>query len=103
MPARLNAQARKEALKSLPQWVYKKGGIEREFKFPSFSAAFGFMAQVALAAEKMDHHPEWTNVYNRVSVRLSTHDAGGLTALDTNLAKIMDSLALSALGKLPKK
>ena len=67
--------------------------IQRTFKFKDFSEAFGFMARAALAAEKMDHHPEWTNVWNRVEVTLSTHDAGGLTERDVKLAEAMDRLA----------
>lgn len=68
------------------------GSIAKRFEFRNFSEAFGFMARVALAAEKMDHHPDWTNVYRTVDVRLNTHDAGGLTALDFELAKRMDRL-----------
>lgn len=67
--------------------------IGRTFKFADFSEAFGFMARVALAAEKADHHPEWVNVYNRVEIRLTTHDAGGLTAKDFDLARAIDRAA----------
>ncbi|MGR3323620.1 MAG: 4a-hydroxytetrahydrobiopterin dehydratase [Pseudooceanicola sp.] len=66
--------------------------IRKQFEFDDFNAAFGWMARVALCAEKMDHHPEWTNVYNRVTVRLTSHDVGGLTTRDANLAKKMDKL-----------
>jgi 4a-hydroxytetrahydrobiopterin dehydratase len=80
------------ALRELPGWARGDGrdAITRSFRFPSFSAAFGWMTRVALAAESLDHHPEWFNVYNKVDVTLSTHDAGGVTALDVRLAKIMD-------------
>ena len=74
-------------------WALEGGAIAKEFKFATFSEAFGFMARAALAAEKMDHHPEWTNVYNTVSVRLTTHDAGGLTRSDIELARAMDGMA----------
>lgn len=85
----------KQALASLDNWQLEDGGlaITRRFVFADFSAAFGFMARAALAAEKMDHHPEWSNVYNRVEVRLTTHDAGGLTDRDIKLAAAMDRLA----------
>ena len=79
------------ALASLPGWTRVGDGIERQYKFADFVAAFGFMTRVALMAEKADHHPEWSNVYNRVEVRLTTHDAGGITAKDVALATAMDS------------
>lgn len=81
------------ALKQLPQWraVEGRDAIAREFKFANFNEAFGFMARVALLAEKMDHHPEWFNVYNKVEVTLSTHDAGGVTQNDIDMAKAMDA------------
>jgi len=85
-----------EALKSLPEWRAADGerdAIARTFKFKDFNAAFGFMTRAALAAEKLDHHPEWFNVYNRVEVLLTTHDADGVTALDVTLAGIMDEAA----------
>lgn len=95
--AKLDAATRSEALARLASrgWQHddKRNAITRRFKFADFSAAFGFMARAALVAEKMDHHPEWTNVYNRVDVTLTTHDAGGLTALDITLADKMDALA----------
>lgn len=95
MAQKLDAQARETALKGLSGWSYdaQRDAISRDFTFKDFSAAFGFMSRVALAAEKMDHHPEWSNVYNKVSVTLSTHDAGGLTERDITLAKTMDNLA----------
>ena len=82
----------KTALKKLPLWKLVKSGkaIERSFQFKNFSEAFAFMTRSAMKAEKMDHHPEWANVYNKVVVTLNTHDAGGLTALDFELAKSMD-------------
>lgn len=91
-PPRLGAAA---VLPSLPGWAEApdQDAIVKTFKFKDFSAAFGFMTRVALAAEKLDHHPEWFNVYNRVDVRLTTHDAGGVTELDVAMAKIMDEAA----------
>lgn len=85
---------------AIPEWrpVDGRDAICRSFKFDTFQTAFGFMTQVALAAEKLDHHPEWFNVYNRVDVTLSTHDAGGLTELDIQLAGIIDSAAASHPG-----
>jgi 4a-hydroxytetrahydrobiopterin dehydratase len=82
-----------EALRTLPSWTIAKGKLHHTYRFPDFSAAFGWMARVALFAEKSDHHPEWTNVYATVTVDLVTHDAGGITARDVALAKEMDRLA----------
>ncbi|MDO1559315.1 4a-hydroxytetrahydrobiopterin dehydratase [Brevundimonas sp. 2R-24] len=81
-----------EALKDLPEWAADTGreAICRTFVFKDFNAAFGFMSRVALLAEKMDHHPEWSNVYNRVEVLLTTHDADGVTARDVAMARFMD-------------
>ena len=73
-------------------WQLAAGKLHKGFRFPDFVAAFGFMTRAALVAERMDHHPEWRNVYNRVEVDLSTHDAGGLTALDFELARRMEEL-----------
>ena len=83
------------ALASLPKWSLRADGmaITRTFRFADFSQAFAFMTRVALAAEKADHHPEWFNVWNRVDVTLTTHDAGGLSARDVALARIMDTFA----------
>ncbi|MQR00001.1 4a-hydroxytetrahydrobiopterin dehydratase [Glaciimonas soli] len=83
------------ALPRLPSWTIVEGrdAIQKTFKFTDFNAAFGFMAQVALLAEKIDHHPEWFNVYNRVEVLLATHDANGVTELDVKMAQFMDSIA----------
>ena len=81
------------ALESVPGWKLVDGKLHREFRFDDFVSAFGFMASVALRAEAMNHHPEWFNVYNRVSIDLSTHDAGGLTKNDFALAVAADRLA----------
>lgn len=95
MAERLTAEARSAALKDLPDWTELSGreAIGRTFVFKDFNAAFGFMCRVALVAESRDHHPEWRNVYRTVEVVLSTHDAGGLTVLDIELAKTMDAIA----------
>ena len=84
-----------EAVASLEAWAIEDGGkaITKSFKFRGFTGAFAFMTECALVAEKMDHHPEWLNVYNRVEVRLTTHDSGGVTELDIGLAKAMDAAA----------
>ena len=79
-------------LTEVPQWKVVEGKLHREFRFTNFVQAFGFMAQVALLAERRDHHPEWSNVYNRVAIDLTTHDAGGLTALDFDLARAVDQV-----------
>ena len=94
-PERIDAEAAKAALASLDGWALEEGSgaIRKTFVFADFSAAFGFMARAALAAEKLDHHPEWSNVWNRVEVRLTTHDAHGLTARDFELARAMDGFA----------
>lgn len=83
------------ALADLPDWTLSPDGaaIERRFTFADFAAAFGFMSQVALMAERADHHPEWSNVYNRVDIRLTTHDCGGLSKRDMMLAKKIDAAA----------
>jgi 4a-hydroxytetrahydrobiopterin dehydratase len=97
-PPRLAAADIATALAGLPDWTLSPNGnaITRTFTFKDFSAAFGFMARAALAAEKLDHHPDWTNVWNRVAVTLTTHDAGGLTALDMQLAGVLSALAAQA-------
>jgi 4a-hydroxytetrahydrobiopterin dehydratase len=92
-PPRLNQKDVKVRLNAHPAWTHKGGKLHREFLFAGFSEAFGFMARAALAAEKLDHHPDWSNVYNRVVVTLHTHDAGGLTDLDFRLAAEMDRIA----------
>jgi 4a-hydroxytetrahydrobiopterin dehydratase len=95
MAERLAADARKAAVQELSGWqdVAGRDAIARTFTFRDFNEAFGFMARVALVAEKNDHHPEWRNVYKTVEVVLSTHDAGGVTAKDIALAKAMDAIA----------
>jgi len=95
MTQKLTADARKAALAKLKNWsaVSGRDAITRKFKFKDFPEAFAFMTKVADVANEMDHHPEWLNVYNTVEVTLSTHDAGGLTELDTKLAEAMDRLA----------
>ncbi|MAE93798.1 MAG: 4a-hydroxytetrahydrobiopterin dehydratase [Deltaproteobacteria bacterium] len=82
-----------EALGSLAGWGIEKGKLHKEFEFADFSEAFGFMVRAALAAEQRNHHPEWFNVWNRVVVDLTTHDSGGITASDTELAAEMNRLA----------
>jgi 4a-hydroxytetrahydrobiopterin dehydratase len=95
MVERLTADARKAAVKTLAGWsdVPDREAIARTFTFRDFSEAFGFMARVALVAEKSDHHPEWRNVYKTVEVVLTTHDAGGVTANDIKLAEAMNAIA----------
>ena len=92
---KLDGPARKAALTTVPEWreVDGRDAIARKFVFKDFSQAFAFMTRAALMAEKMDHHPEWFNVYKTVEVTLSTHDAGGLTVKDIALARAMDSFA----------
>ncbi|WP_315926314.1 4a-hydroxytetrahydrobiopterin dehydratase [Mesorhizobium sp. SP-1A] len=91
---RLDKQAIEAALANAAGWTLAEdgGAITRTFTFRNFSEAFAFMARVALAAEKMDHHPDWSNVYKTVDIRLNTHDAGGLTQLDFDLAKKIDRI-----------
>ena len=91
----LDEAARNAALANLPGWAMVEGrdAIFKRFQFADFTAAFGWMTRMALVAEKMDHHPEWFNVYRTVEVTLSTHDAGGLTTLDIKLATAMDKAA----------
>jgi 4a-hydroxytetrahydrobiopterin dehydratase len=95
MAERLSAEARKTALEGLPGWseVTGREAIGRTFTFKDFNEAFGFMTRAALVAEKRDHHPEWRNVYKTVEVVLATHDAGGVTALDIELATAMNAIA----------
>lgn len=95
MVERLSVAARKAALQEVPGWVELEGrdAIGRTFTFGDFNEAFGFMARVALVAEKLDHHPEWSNVYRTVEVVLATHDAGGVTERDVELAKAMNAIA----------
>jgi 4a-hydroxytetrahydrobiopterin dehydratase len=91
-----------EALKGLPLWRVDEGereAIARSLTFADFNTAFGFMTRVALLADKVDHHPEWSNVYNRVSVLLTTHDAGGVTQRDIDMARFVDEAAAALGGK----
>ena len=92
---KLEGQARKQALAALRDWreVQGRDAIARKFVFKDFNQAFGFMSRVALLAEKMDHHPEWFNVYKTVDVTLATHDAGGVTEKDIAMAKAMEEYA----------
>ncbi|MFC3072286.1 4a-hydroxytetrahydrobiopterin dehydratase [Shinella pollutisoli] len=92
---RLDEDAIRAALEPLSGWTLSDDGISitRTYRFKTFREAFGFMTEAALAAEKFNHHPEWFNVYNRVDVRLTNHDAGGLTELDVKLAAAMDKAA----------
>ena len=92
---KLTGGARSDALASLGKWTEVPGrdAIQRSLAFADFNHAWGFMTRVALAAEKADHHPEWSNVYNKVTIVLSTHDAGGLSEKDVALAKFIDSIA----------
>jgi len=82
----------KDALAALPGWSVVNGKLHKEYKFADFIEAFGFMTMAALGIEKMNHHPEWLNVYNRVTVDLTTHDAGGITAKDAELATLLDKI-----------
>ena len=95
MAEKLTGSARAAALAKLDGWTEVQGrdAIRKKFTFKDFNEAFGFMARAALVAEKLDHHPEWFNVYNRVEVTLATHDAGGVTERDIKLAGEMDRLA----------
>ena len=92
-PTRLTDAEISQRVSTLPGWTVAGGKLHRSFKFRDFTEAFAFMTAVALAAEKMDHHPDWQNVYNRVTIDLATHDAGGLTVLDFDLAARISLLA----------
>ncbi len=94
MVERLSEAQRGAMLELLPEWRLAEGreAIVRSFRFTDFSAAWGFMSRVALLAEKMDHHPEWSNVWNRVEILLTTHDAGGLSRRDVALAQAIDAI-----------
>ena len=95
MASKLTGTARSDALAALKHWqeVPGRDAIQRSLTFADFNHAWGFMTKVALAAEKADHHPEWSNVYNKVEITLSTHDAGGLSDKDVALAKFIDQVA----------
>jgi len=95
---RLGEPELRNALGELPGWSVAGGKLHREYRFADFNAAFGFMTRVALEAERLDHHPEWSNVWNRVVVDLTTHDSGGITASDVALARVMERLATATLG-----
>lgn len=82
-----------QLLSELPSWRCEQGKLHRELRFADFNAAFGFMTRVALVSESIGHHPEWSNVWNRVTIALTTHDAGGLTELDAQLARRINALA----------
>ena len=94
MVQKLDEDARSALLARFPEWTHEpaRDAITRQFKFADFAQAFGFMTSVAIIAEKMDHHPEWSNVYNRVEITLTTHDAGGLSQRDVDLAKGIEAL-----------
>lgn len=96
MVDKLTPKSRDAALLRLKGWIYDPGAdaISHDFKFKDFSEAFGFMTRVALLAQSADHHPEWSNVYNKVTITLSTHDAGGLTKKDVELAAQIDQLLI---------
>ena len=100
-PQRLDATTAAARLAHMPGWALAADGLSmaRQYVFADFRAAFGFMTQVALAAEKANHHPEWFNVYNRVDVRLTTHDAGGLSERDFALAAVADAVARQVAGQ----
>lgn len=91
--AKLSEDEIQLALGELKNWQVVEGKLHREYRFPDFVHAFGFMATSAIAIEKKNHHPEWANVYNRVTVDLTTHDSGGITQNDVDLAKLLDSIA----------
>jgi 4a-hydroxytetrahydrobiopterin dehydratase len=93
MPMSLSDEQIKNELKSLNGWTVKNGKLHKDFAFSDFTEAFSFMTKIALHAEKKNHHPEWFNVYNRVSIDLMTHDAGGITTNDVELAKFIESIA----------
>ncbi|MBD2038165.1 4a-hydroxytetrahydrobiopterin dehydratase [Phormidium sp. FACHB-592] len=92
-PAPLSKEELNVALSQISDWSIKDGKLHRQFQFASFVEAFGFMSSVALVAEAAGHHPEWFNVYNRVTIDLTTHDAGGITSKDIELASKVDKLA----------
>ena len=95
MVEKLSSAERRQAMTQLKGWkkVRSRDAIHKEFRFKDFNEAFGFMSRVALMADKTDHHPEWFNVYNRVEITLSTHDAGGMSERDVKLARFIDSIA----------
>jgi 4a-hydroxytetrahydrobiopterin dehydratase len=92
-PRRLNPADIEAAVRSLPGWTSREGKLHKEFKFKTFVEAFGFMTQIALVAESKNHHPEWFNVYNRVKIDLTTHEVGGVSERDIDLAGRIDAIA----------
>jgi 4a-hydroxytetrahydrobiopterin dehydratase len=98
---KLSGEEVKARLHKLPGWALNNGKLHREYKFGGFAEAFGFMSTCALVAQKQDHHPEWSNVFDRVVVNLATDDAGGVSALDFALAAEMEKAAGSARGSAP--
>ncbi len=90
---KLGAQELEQVLQRLREWSIQNDKLHREYKFPDFAHAIGFMMTAAVLIEKMNHHPEWQNVYNRVTVDLTTHDSGGITSADIELAELLDRLA----------
>ena len=90
---KLSTEEIEQRLSALPQWTLAGGKLHREYKFPGFALAIGFFAAAAPAIEKMDHHPEWSNVYNRVTVDLISHDADGITGRDFELAHVLEGIA----------
>ncbi|MDH3191570.1 MAG: 4a-hydroxytetrahydrobiopterin dehydratase [Nitrosopumilus sp.] len=88
----LSSESIEQELKNLNGWIVKNGKLHKEFEFEGFNQTFGFMTRAAMHIEKMNHHPEWFNVYNRLVVDLTTHDAGGITQNDIKLARILNSL-----------
>jgi 4a-hydroxytetrahydrobiopterin dehydratase len=100
-PTRLDDQQIAVRLAALPAWRIRDGKLWRAYRFADFGAAFAFMARAALRAEQLEHHPEWSNVYDRVEVALTTHDAGGLTELDFRLAEAMEGYASALLSRVP--
>ena len=91
-PTALDPNQIEAALRGLPGWSIAEGKLHRELRFPNFQQAFAFMAEAALHAEKLDHHPEWSNVYGKIVIDLVTHDAGGITELDLELARRMSAI-----------
>jgi len=89
---KLSSEQIENEIKNLDGWIIKNGKLHKDFQFDDFNQAFGFMTRAAMHIEKMNHHPEWFNVYNKLSVELMTHDAGGITQNDVSLAKILNSL-----------
>jgi len=98
-PRKLNEEEIQAAVKGLEGWKVVNGKLHREYKFASFVEAFGFMASGALVAEAMNHHPEWFNVYNTVKIDLTTHDAGGISENDLEMARRFEKLAATRAGK----